>query len=363
MTAETRVSIRRPVLIAAGAALVAVGAGAGYAVFAATYVRSAAPVMQAVKAETPTAPAMVGSGAPGGRAVISVRLSKDARERAGIAVTSVAAGADVAGVLRAPGVVEANAYKRVAVTPVAAGRVTRVGVELGEHVKRGRIIAEIFSPELAEVQATYASARAELDAHERELARTEKLVQIGSASRQELERLTAEHAMRRTAVASTAARLRLLGLSDAAIDRLGSTHAAEATVKVAAPLTGVVTERTANVGLNVDAATTLATIVDLSTVWIVADIAETDFGRVHVGTPATITTVAYPTLALTGRVSYIDPQVNPATRTGKVRVEVSNPNQQLRLGMLAEAVFAGGGRNAAAMTIPRRAVQTVAARN
>ena len=77
-----------------------------------------------------------------------------------------------------------------------------------------------------------------------------------------------------------------------------------------APIDGVVTERLANVGLNVDPASKLFTVVDLTTVWVVAELYEKDFSRVRVGSPATVTTNAYPDLALQGRVSYIDPQVS-----------------------------------------------------
>ena len=116
--------------------------------------------------------------------------------------------------------VEPNAYHVVAVTPLVAGRITRVTAELGQHVQKGQIIAQIFSPELAEWQTSYITGRAELEAHERELARTEKLVAIGSASRQELERIHAEHTARRASVQSAASRLQLLGLSESAIEAL-----------------------------------------------------------------------------------------------------------------------------------------------
>jgi hypothetical protein len=85
---------------------------------------------------------------------------------------------------------------------------------------------------------------------------------------------------------------------------------------------------------------------------------EKDFSHVRVGSAATVTTSAYPDLRLVGRVSYIDPQVSPDTRTARVRVEVPNPHQELRLGMYADIGIetkAGGG----AVMIPRSAVQTV----
>ena len=120
----------------------------------------------------------------------------------------------------------------------------------------------------------------------------------------------------------------------------------------------MITERLANVGLNVDQATQLFTVVDLSSVWVVANLYERDFSRVRVGSPATIATHAYPGLALQGRVSYIDPQVSPETRTAKVRIEVPNARNDLRLGMYAEALLGDDG-GVPTPTIPRSAVQNV----
>jgi cobalt-zinc-cadmium efflux system membrane fusion protein len=351
MTTDTRVEVRPLVLALAGTALLAIGMGAGYVVFAATH--ASTPNPSSVPA--PVAPAV--PVAASARTPIVVPMTTEAQRRAGIVLTPVASGA-VGGVLRVPGVVEANGYRRVAVTPLASGRVTRVGPQLGDRVVRGQTIAEIFSPELAEAQASYVSARAELDAHDRELARMEKLVELGSASRQELERVVAEHTARRTAVQSGAARLTLFGVSEEAIERLGAGHSAtSATLAVLAPLSGVVTERPANVGVNVDSATPLATIVDLSTVWVMADIYEKDVARVRVGTSATVTAGALPQLFLTGKITYIDPQVNAETRTERARVEVANPRQELRLGMLAEVRLEGAASGSQTMAIPRRAVQ------
>ena len=123
-------------------------------------------------------------------------------------------------------------------------------------------------------------------------------------------------------------------------------------------MAGVITERLANVGLNVDQATRLFTVVDLSTVWVIVNLYEKDFARVRVGSAATVTTNAYPDLQLRGRVSYIDPQINPETRTARVRVEVPNPRDELRLGMYAEALL-GGDADQPAPMVPRSAVQNV----
>jgi len=363
MNSESRVSVRWAVLIVAGLALVAVGAGATYIGLRSRatspssdeHTAIAATLSPAVRpAAEPAAAGLESAALPD----VVVTLSPEAVDRAGVTVTTVAAGS-MSGGLRAPGVVEPNAYKQVVVTPVVSGRITRVEAELGQHVQRGQTLAQIFSPELAEAQTRYISARAELEAHEQELARTETLVEIGAASRQELERIHAGHTARRADVQSAASRLQLLGLSTDAIEALGPEKNQSATTDVPAPITGVVTERLANVGLNVDQAAKLFTVVDLSTVWVVANLYEKDFARVRVGSPATVTTNAYPDWVLQGRVSYIDPQVSADTRTAKVRLEVPNPRNELRLGMYAEALLGDGGGGPSTAVIPRSAVQNV----
>lgn len=195
-----------------------------------------------------------------------------------------------------------------------------------------------------------------LDTHDRELQRTQKLVEIGAASRQELEKIHAEQAAQTAAVQSARSQLELLGVSASALENMAPGHNVSATTTVAAPIDGVVTERGANVGLNVDTVTKLFTVVDLSTVWVVADLYEKDFSRVRVGSEVAITTSARPDVTLRGRVSYIDPQVSADTRTAKVRIEVPNTAGDLRLGMYA-AVVVTGAAGTSAPRVPRSAVQ------
>jgi RND family efflux transporter MFP subunit len=361
MTGESRVTMHKGAAALMAVALVLTGAGASYLA-----TRNRADSSTNSAPATPGAPAAQpsgaeNSGANAGDAVptsdVVVSLTRDAVERAGIVVAPVSSGVSATDI-RLPGVVEPNAYRQVAVTPLVAGRVTRVSAELGARVRGGQALAQIYSPELAEAQTKYVSARAMLDAHDRELQRTQKLVEIGAASRQELERIHAEHAAQKAAVQSARSQLELLGVPASTIDALGSGSSVNATTTVPAPLDGVVTERTANVGLNVDQSTALFTVVDLSTVWITADVYEKDFSRVRVGSEATITTSAYPGVPLRGRVSYIDPQVSSETRTAKIRIEVPNQRGELRLGMYTDVVVSGAP-GASVPVIPRSAVQNV----
>jgi membrane fusion protein, heavy metal efflux system len=354
MTSGSRMTLPWPAAIAAAALLVAIGAGTVYLVQRPRPPAPSGPAAQSPGAAAEPAPAaIVSTDAPD----LAVTLTPDAIERAGIVLAPVTSGTEASS-LRVPGLVEANAYKQVAVTPLVGGRVVRVLAELGQPVRRGQAMAEIFSPELADAETRYVSARAELEAHERELERAEKLVQIGAASRQELERLHAEHTAKSTAVASARSRLELLGLSPASIESLEHGKDVAAITTVPAPIAGVVTERSVNAGVNVESSARLFTVVDLSTVWVTADVFEKDFSRVRVGSAARVTTRAYPDEARQGRVSYTDPQVNPETRTAKMRIEVANPAGHLRLGMYADVTIEEAAP-AAGLLIPRAAVQNV----
>ena len=89
--------------------------------------------------------------------------------------------------MQLPGTVMADAYREVKVVPIVGGIVTKVHVELGDAVKRGAPLATLFSPDLAEAQRKYLSMRAMLVADHQKLHRTQQLVAIGAASRQELQ--------------------------------------------------------------------------------------------------------------------------------------------------------------------------------
>lgn len=309
--------------------------------------------------QPPPAPAthVEGSAAATATGAHAITLSHDAMTRAGLVIAPVEAGA-AGGAIRVPGVIEPDAYNQVVVTPLVTGRVARVAAELGQRVRRGQVLATISSPEMSEARARVRAARAELDAHDRELRRTEKLAAIGAASRQEVEQAHARHTAQVAEVDAARARVSLLrgGATD---DEAGGPSDL---VTVRAPLDGTVVARAANAGLNVDPAAALFTIADLSTVWAIADVYEQDLARVAVGMPAAVTVPSLPDLQLEGRVAYIDPQIAAATRTARIRVELPNPGQRLRLGTYVSVSLdtaSTGSTDAGGLLVPRGAVQLV----
>jgi RND family efflux transporter MFP subunit len=289
-----------------------------------------------------------------------VVLSPEAVSRAGIKTAPAAVVASQA-TIQLPGTVMADAYREVKVVPIVGGIVTKVHVELGATVKRGAPLATLFSQELAEAQTKYLSMRAMLAADHQKLHRTQQLVAIGAASRQELEEITASHASHATEVEAARQRLLLLGLSRVHVEALTNPSQIVSDVTVPAPIAGVITGRTVNLGQVVSMGQELFVVTDLSQVWVIGDLYEQDFQTVHIGSEAALTTPAYPTLTLRGRVTYIDPRVDPQTRTAKVRVEVPNAAGRLRLGMYVTMAFTTPG-NERTVVIPRGAVQTIGER-
>ena len=259
--------------------------------------------------------------------------------------------------LRVPGIVKPDEYREVHVTPIADGIVRQVPVVLGDHVRTGQPLAVIFSSELAEAETQYLAYLAELDAEHKKLQRTQNLVRLGAASRQEEEEVTATHAAHEAHVRAALERLKLLGATEHQIAALKDADQIDSNVTVPAPIDGVVLTRVANLGLVVNKAQELFTVSDLSKVWVMASLNEKDFASIEVSSAARITAPAYAGRVWNGRVTYIDPQVDPNTRTAQARIEVANPRESLRFQMYVDVEFTSQGTVGTA--VPEAAVQSI----
>jgi multidrug efflux pump subunit AcrA (membrane-fusion protein) len=145
-------------------------------------------------------------------AEVEVMLAPEAMAQAGIKTAEVSV-VEPRAATEVPGVVTANAYREVKVTPLVGGIVRKVHAELGTALKLGAPLATLFSTELADAQTKYLSMQAMLEADHQRRERTRQLVDIGAASRQELEEATAVHAGHATEVEAARQRLILLGMS------------------------------------------------------------------------------------------------------------------------------------------------------
>jgi Cu(I)/Ag(I) efflux system membrane fusion protein len=151
-------------------------------------------------------------------------------------------------------------------------------------------------------------------------------------------------------------RLRNLGVPESRIREVRETGANARTIDWPAPVNGTVIAKRIINGQRVLAGEELYRIADLSRVWVIADVAESDLANIKVGTPAVVTVRAYPTQPIEGEVTFIYPEVRPETRTVRVRIEVPNPEERLKTDMYADVVFQVRASQSPVVAIPTSAV-------
>lgn len=189
-----------------------------------------------------------------------------------------------------------------------------------QFVRKGQPLFTIYSPDLVATEREYVLARQ----NERLLAAsTVPGVAAGGAS----------------LLASSSERLKQWGIPENEIVHLQKTGEVGQELTIDSPVSGYVTERNALPHMYAKPETGLYTITGLSTVWVYADIFQNEIGQLHLGDPATVTVDSYPGRFFRGRVDFIWPQVDPATRTVKVRLVFANPNLKLMPGMFVNVTM------------------------
>ncbi|MCX7089538.1 MAG: efflux RND transporter periplasmic adaptor subunit [Methylococcales bacterium] len=231
-----------------------------------------------------------------------------------------------------------------------AGRVVEINTALGAKIQAGTVLAVLDSPELGQAQADYADALADLSLANRALQRQQDLFSHGIVPRKDLEQ--AQDAITRARSEADRAKLKLgnLGVQNDRTDNRFALHA---------PISGVVTERAINPGMEVrpDLAEPLFVIADLKSLWLQMDIFEKDLGLIHVGAKVLLTVPAYPNQVFTATVSYINQVLDESTRTVKVRCMLPNPDGRLLPAMFA-AVDVQSDPNDKAVVAPLTALFT-----
>lgn len=233
---------------------------------------------------------------------------------------------DIAPIVRSVGRVDFDQRLISEVQTLTPGYVERLAVRAeGEPIAAGRVVAEVYSPELYGAQQEYAA-----------------LLKV---------RGTAVTPGLREAARN---RLRLLGLPSNAIQRLERGGAPQRTYPVIARTSGVVTRIGARPGAQVSPGESIVTIQGLGQALVIADVPESSLGNIHVGQPAEISFPAYAGDVREGTVDYIFPSLNTQSRTAQVRITIANPRGRLKSGMFANVVLKGTG--GMATVIPSEAV-------
>jgi RND family efflux transporter MFP subunit len=278
---------------------------------------TAAPVAQvpAAPGEPAAAPsaAAAGSGtAP--RAPLSIELRR--QQLIGVRTATVARR-PLTRTIRTVGQVQFDETRQAEVTLKVEAFVQDLYVNYtGQYVQRGQPLFSAYSPDLLATQHEYVLALESRDRLETSRA--------GDA-REYAERL----------VSTARRRLALWDLPDEEIDRLDRTREPRPTLIFRSPASGFVVEKRVVAGMRVGPGDTLYRLADLAVVWVEGEIYEPDVAFVRTGSPATVTLDAWPGETFKGRITYIHPSVDPATRTVRVRLELPNPGGRLKPGMYA----------------------------
>jgi Cu(I)/Ag(I) efflux system membrane fusion protein len=238
-------------------------------------------------------------------------------------------------VVRAVGRVEPDERRIYAISPKFEGYVERLHVNVtGQPVGKGQPLFDVYSPELNSAQREYAIAAQGVEA-------------LRDADEQ------ARAGMRQLAESSLA-RLKNWDISAEQIRSLARSGTAKRTLTLRSPAAGIVTEKKALQGMRFMPGEMLYQIADLSSVWVIADIFEQDIGLIAANAAARVRINAYPDRLFEGRVSYVYPALNAATRTVPVRIELANPESMLKPAMFAQVELPVETRDA--LTVPASAV-------
>ena len=265
----------------------------------------------------------------------SLRISTDKIQKLGVR-TEAAQMRSLGKVVRAAGRVEPDERRVTVIAPKFEGYIEVLHVNAtGQLVARGQPLFEAYSPEMVAAQREYVIA-----------ARGIRALQGAGTEAQGGMKQLAE---------SSLAHLRHWDWSSAQLAALVESGQPQRTLTFPSPVSGIVTEKKALAGMRFMPGEMLYQVTDLSSVWVIADLAEQDIGLARTGAKALVTTTAYGNEVFEGRVTYVYPTMKADTRTIPVRVELANPGHRLKPAMFAQVELSVGGA-AAVLTVPDSAV-------
>ncbi len=262
----------------------------------------------------PASMAMPPSSTTSALPLTPVQLSPQRMQAIGV-TTAVVEQQAVSNDLRVPGNVEANERQLAYVQTRFPGWIQRVFANASyQYVRKGQPLFTIYSQELVSTEQEYLLAK-----QNRQTFATDG---HGTAVKE-----------RDWLLEAAADRLLQFGVPASELTRLERTGRVQHDITIESPASGYITEFNALPNQYAQAETKLYTIADLSSVWVYANVYQTDVGQLRPGMPATVTVDAYPGREFRGRIDQILPQVDPTTRTVRVRFVFSNPGLALKPGM------------------------------
>jgi membrane fusion protein, heavy metal efflux system len=224
------------------------------------------------------------------------------------------------------------------------GRIISLFAKLGDDVKKGQTLFTIDSPDLLQAESTLIAAAGVLELTTRNLERLRELYKTRAIAQKDLEQAVSDQQTAEGALRAARDAVRIFGKSDTDIDQIIAKRLADPTLVVPSPIDGRITARNAAPGLFVQPGNPPApySVADISTMWMLANVAESDIPAFHLGQAVKVSVLAYPGKLFEGRISTIGSTVDPNTRRMLVRSEIHDPNHELRAGMFTTFVIQTG---------------------
>jgi cobalt-zinc-cadmium efflux system membrane fusion protein len=286
---------------------------------------------------------------------VAVAPVADARNAAGTAVDSVSlSDAQLASVKVEPAAEREFPVERDAVgsidfdedmsveifTPYQ-GRIIALFAAVGDDVKKGQTLFTIDSPDLLQAESTLIAAAGVLELQSKNLARLRELYTTKAVSEHDVEQAVSDQQTAEGNLQSARDAVRLFGKTDDDINRIIANRSADPTLVVPSPIDGRITARNAAPGLFVQPGNTPApyTVANIDTMWMLANVAETDSPALRVGQAVQVRLDAFPGRVFDGKVTTIGATVDPNTRRVLVRSEIADPRHELRSGMFGNFVI------------------------
>jgi cobalt-zinc-cadmium efflux system membrane fusion protein len=244
----------------------------------------------------------------------------------------------------AVGSIDFNQEMSVQVFTPYQGRIVELFAKVGDEVKKGQTLFTIDSPDLLQAESSMIAAAGVLEFTTRNLARLKQLYATRAISQKDLEQAASDQQTAEGNLRAGRDSVRLFGKTDAEIDRIIASRRVDPILVVPSPISGRVTARNAAPGLYVQPGNVPApySVADISTMWMLANVAETDSPAFKVGQEVKVKVMAFPDRAFDGKISTISSTVDPSTHRVWVRSEIADPQHELRAGMFATFVIRTG---------------------
>ena len=250
-------------------------------------------------------------------------------------VLSPVGRAPVADVLRVAGRIDFDELRVARIGATVTGRVTELHAALGDTVHPGDTLATLHSTELGNAQLAYLKAKAQAELMARGVERARLLLSADVIGAAELQKRESELSVALAEQRAAADQLRVLGFTPKAMEQAAGSGGITSVSSVVATISGTVVERKVAKGQVVQPADALYTVADLSRVWVVAQVPETEIANVRRGQTVDIEVPALGKATVTGQLIHVGEILNPETRTVTVRTEIDNTDRRLKPAMLA----------------------------